>query len=131
MPTTQQFGCPVYDWDDRDNLGAAIHMVRDESRAGLRVAANCGVLSGTVGWVVWQGDLLDGHCCPICFGRPMPKLADNLTEAQLDGRACVRCGDEHSTKRPVEAWSELSSQLFECVDREQCDGRLLDGSTGD
>jgi hypothetical protein len=48
------------------------------------------------------------------------ELPNGLTEAQLDGRACVRCGDEHSVKRPVEAWSELSSQLFECVDEEAC-----------
>jgi Zn ribbon nucleic-acid-binding protein len=47
-------------------------------------------------------------------------LPANLTEAQLDGRACVRCGDEHSIKRPVEAWSEQSAQLFECVDVEAC-----------
>ena len=131
MPTTQQIGCPVYDWDDRDNVDAAVHLVGDETRVNLRVAANCGVLPGTVGWVVWRGDLLDGHCCPICFGRLMPKLADNLTEAQLDGRACIRCGDEHSTKRPVEAWSELSSQLFECVNIEACHRRRPGFSTGD
>ena len=47
-------------------------------------------------------------------------LSANLTEAQLDGRACVRCGDEHSDKRPVEAWSEQSAKLFECVDAETC-----------
>ena len=55
--------------------------------------------------------------------RPSPVLPANLTEAQLSGRACVRCGDEHSTKWPVEAWSELSSQLFECVDVENCADR--------
>ena len=47
-------------------------------------------------------------------------LAANLTEAQLDGRACVRCGAEDQRMRPVEAWSERSSQLFECVDAEAC-----------
>lgn len=58
-------------------------------------------------------------------------LPADLTEAQLDGRACVRCGDEHSTKRPVEAWSELSSQLFECVDVEACaDRRSLCAACG-
>jgi hypothetical protein len=51
-------------------------------------------------------------------------LPSDLTEPQLDGRACIRCGDEHSPKRPVEAWSELSSQLFECVDVEACAGRV-------
>jgi len=46
-------------------------------------------------------------------------VPDNLSEAQLDGRACIHCGPEPAigeAMRPVEAWSELSSQLFECVD---------------
>jgi len=47
----------------------------------------------------------------------------NLTEAQLDGRACVHCGDEHSAKRLVEAWSEQSAQVFECSDVEACADR--------
>lgn len=47
----------------------------------------------------------------------------SLTEAQLDGRACVRCNAEDQRTRPVEAWSELSSQLFECVDVEACADR--------
>jgi len=38
------------------------------------------------------------------------------TEAQLDGRARVRCGAEDQPMCPVEA-CELSAQLFECVDR--------------
>lgn len=50
-------------------------------------------------------------------------LPEDLTEAQLDGRACVRCGAEDTIKRPVEAWSEQSAQLFECVDREACERR--------
>jgi hypothetical protein len=53
-------------------------------------------------------------------------LPEDLTEAQLDGRACIHCGHEPQigeAMRPVEAWSELSSQLFECVDREACDYR--------
>jgi hypothetical protein len=53
-------------------------------------------------------------------------LPDNLTEAQLDSRACIRCGAEDQPMRPVEAWSELSSQLFECVDIEDCVARLDD-----
>jgi hypothetical protein len=117
--TTQHTGCLVYDWDDRDNLDAAVHLVGDERKASMRVAANCGVLPGRVGWVVWQGDL-DGRSCPICFGRPMPKLADDLTEAQLDGRACIRCGADNQRMQPVEAWSERSAQLFECDDVEAC-----------
>ena len=44
----------------------------------------------------------------------------DLTEAQLDGRACVCCGVEDQRMRPVEAWSEVSSQLFECIDVEDC-----------
>jgi len=50
-------------------------------------------------------------------------LPDDLTEAQLDGRACIRCAHEAEigeAMRPVEAWSELCSQLFECVDVEAC-----------
>ena len=50
----------------------------------------------------------------------MSKLADDLTEAQLDGRACIRCGAENQRMQPVEAWSERSAQLFECVDTEAC-----------
>jgi hypothetical protein len=50
-------------------------------------------------------------------------LAGDLTAAQLDGRACLRCGAEDTPKRPVEAWFELSSQLFECVDVEACADR--------
>jgi hypothetical protein len=40
-------------------------------------------------------------------------MPHHLSEAQLDGRACIHCGSEHEPMRPVEAWSELSSQLFE------------------
>jgi hypothetical protein len=43
-----------------------------------------------------------------------------LSEAQLDGRACVWCGDERAPQRPVEGSSALSSQLFECVDSNSC-----------
>jgi hypothetical protein len=50
-------------------------------------------------------------------------LPEQLTTAQLDGRACVHCGAEDQPMRPVEAWSELSSQLFECVDGEACADR--------
>jgi len=39
---------------------------------------------------------------------------------QLDGRACVRCGTEDQPMRPVEAWSAISSQLFECADTKVC-----------
>lgn len=53
-------------------------------------------------------------------------LPEDLTEAQLDGRACVRCGDERSVKRPVEAWNEQSAQLFECVDADACAERVAD-----
>ena len=43
-----------------------------------------------------------------------PHVLD-LSEAHFEGRACVRCADEQSIKRPVGAWSEQSAQLFECV----------------
>ena len=48
----------------------------------------------------------------------VPALPAQLSEAQLDGRACVRCGDELESKRPIEVSSVLSSQLFECVNSE-------------
>jgi hypothetical protein len=63
------------------------------------------------------------------LGRSIDLPAD-LTEAQLDGRACVRCGAEDQAMCPVEAWSEQSAQLFECVDRDGCDRRCVDASTG-
>jgi hypothetical protein len=47
-------------------------------------------------------------------------LPEDLTEAQLDGRACIHCAAEDQPMRPVEAWSELTSQLFECVDTLAC-----------
>ena len=50
-------------------------------------------------------------------------LPEDLTEAQLDGRACIHCAAEEQPMKPVEAWSELSSQLFECVDVEACADR--------
>ena len=57
----------------------------------------------------------------------VPTLPAHLSEAQLDGRACIRCGDESETKRPVEASSVLSSQLFECVDSRACAQRAEAG----
>jgi hypothetical protein len=53
-------------------------------------------------------------------------LPDGLSEAQLDGCACSRCGVESQPMRPVEAWSQQSAQLFECVDTEACARRRLD-----
>ena len=50
-------------------------------------------------------------------------LPGGATEAQLDGRACIRCGAEDQPMRPVEAWSAQSAQLFECIDRDACDQR--------
>ena len=47
-------------------------------------------------------------------------LPDNLTETQLDGRACIRCGASDQPMRPVEASSEQSAQLFECVNQVAC-----------
>jgi Zn ribbon nucleic-acid-binding protein len=56
------------------------------------------------------------------LGRSINLPAD-LTEAQLDGRSCVRCGAKDQPMRPVGAWSEQSAQLFECVNRTACDER--------
>jgi len=47
-------------------------------------------------------------------------LPADLTEVQLDGCTCVRCGAEDHPMRPVEAWSTISSQLFECADTAVC-----------
>jgi hypothetical protein len=30
----------------------------------------------------------------------VPTLPAHLSEAQLDGRACIRCDDEHTPQRP-------------------------------
>jgi hypothetical protein len=38
----------------------------------------------------------------------VPTLPAHLSEAQLGGRACIRCDDEHTPQRPVEASSVLS-----------------------
>ena len=54
-------------------------------------------------------------------------LPADLTEVQLDGRACVRCGAEDQPMRPVEAWSAISSQLFECADTKVCYKRVMAG----
>ena len=84
-------------------------------------------MPGEFGWVIWRGNVPDDRKCEICFGGPMPRLAEDLSEAQLGGRACIRCGHEPQpgeSMRPVEAWSRLSSQLFECVDTEACAKRL-------
>ena len=40
----------------------------------------------------------------------VPHLAEDLSEAQLDGRACIRCGDEHQSMQPAEGSSVLSAQ---------------------
>jgi len=53
------------------------------------------------------------------MGRSIDLPAE-LTQAQLHGRACIRCAAEYQRMRPVEAWSELSSQLFECVEAIAC-----------
>jgi hypothetical protein len=58
-------------------------------------------------------------------------LPADLTEVQLDCRACVRCGAEDQPMRPGEGSSAISSQLFVCADTEvcceRCDGRPEDG----
>jgi hypothetical protein len=92
--------------------------------ARQRVAANCGAMPGDAGWVIWQGDLPEERQCEACLSRPVPALRNDMSEAQLNGRACIRCGVEDQSMRPVEAWSRQSSQLFECVDEESCTKRV-------
>jgi hypothetical protein len=116
----QPVGCHVYDWDDRDDMDAPVHLVGDEAMANQRIAANCGAMPGKLGWVIWYGNVPERRQCEACLSRPIPKLREDLTDAQLDGRACARCGAEHQRMRPTEAWSRHSSQLFECVDAEAC-----------
>ena len=61
-------------------------------------------------------------------------LPEHLNEAQLDGRACIRCGHEAEpgeAMRPVEAWSESSAQLFECADVEACASRRAEAARPD
>jgi hypothetical protein len=119
----------VYDWDDRNDPEKIVHLVADETQAlSARNAAFCGVQPGKFGWVIWHGHVSAARQCELCYSRPAPRLPAKLTEAQLDGRACVRCRHEPEIgerMRPVEAWSELSSQLFECVDVEACSTRLV------
>ena len=50
---TQPLGCPVYDWADRDDVDAPVHLVADEDMASKRVAANCGAMPGNLGWAIW------------------------------------------------------------------------------
>jgi hypothetical protein len=114
----------VYDWDDRDDAAKIVHLVANEEEAlSGRNASFCGVLPGDLGWVIWHGSVSVERQCEICYSRPTPTLSPDLTEAQLDGRACIRCGAEDQPRRPVEAWSRLSSQLFECLDVEACASR--------
>ena len=56
--------------------------------------------------------------------RASIELPAALTEAQLDGRACVRCGDEQSDKQLVDAWSKQGEQLVECLDGDTCASRI-------
>jgi hypothetical protein len=49
---------------------------------------------------------------------------EDLTEAQLDGCACIHCGDKYSDKRPVVAWTDHCARIIECVDVETCARRI-------
>jgi hypothetical protein len=62
-----------------------------------------------------------------CMKRPVPMPAKDLTEAQLDGYACIRCGAEQSDQRPVEAWRELGNQVFESVNARAYAARRIEG----
>lgn len=48
-------------------------------------------------------------------------LSASLTEAELAGRTCFRCGDDFSDKRRLQASSE---PLIECADVETCGRRV-------
>jgi hypothetical protein len=72
---------------------------------------------------VARGEVVAERQCEICSYRPAATLSHDLTESQLDGRACIRCCAEDQPRRPVEAWRRLSSQLVECVDTETCTER--------
>lgn len=49
-----------------------------------------------------------------------------LTEAQDDGRACVRCGAVGSAMVPTGARGSRGAQLFECEDDEPDPGDVAD-----
>ena len=49
---------------------------------------------------------------------------NKLTEDELEGRACIYCGDEFSEKQPVEASNDQGTQLVGCVDAETCARRV-------
>jgi hypothetical protein len=48
-------------------------------------------------------------------------LSASLTEAELAGRTCFRCGDDFSVKRPLQ---DSSEQLIECIDADTCARRI-------
>jgi len=63
------------------------------------------------------------------LGKSIDLPAD-LNEAQLDGRACIRCGAEDQRMRPTEAWREESAQLFECINSAACYERKASKTKG-
>jgi hypothetical protein len=57
---------------------------------------------------------------PNHWRPPPPKLPEHLNQEQRDGLACVHCGQQNRPMQPVEAWSNLRIQLFECIDTDAC-----------
>src|SRR5690348_6161735 len=53
--------------------------------------------------------------------QPLPIL----TQAQLEGRACWRCGDESSPLRPGGAYGDQSPLVFECIATTDCRTRVF------
>jgi hypothetical protein len=112
---------------DAPDLVSRVH----ELQASLRQAASRGLTPEEQAAITALADairiLLDQ---PHTLKRrsPKPLLPPNLvTEAQLNGTACICCGAEDQPMRLVETWSRLSTQLFECVDVEACTTRQPHG----
>ena len=57
------------------------------------------------------------------MGRSIERR-ERLTDAQLDGRACLHCGAEDQGMRPVQPWSEQTGRLAECVGTDDCIERV-------
>jgi hypothetical protein len=68
-------GCPVYDWHQGDDPERPVHVVYDEDNAAHGDAAYCGTAPGTLGWVVWIGDVPQDRRCSACYANPRPVRA--------------------------------------------------------
>jgi hypothetical protein len=43
-----------------------------------------------------------------------------LSQAQIDGRACVRCGAEDTLRRSYGQYGDQTANASECIDAGQC-----------